>query len=170
MHVSFTTAAAGACAADTIAIGVLEGEQLPGDSPAQVSELLARGEAKHAFKSLALTHAEDRRWLLVGLGSPRELTPERARAAAAAAVERAREIGTRTLCWELPGAPAAALARALVEGTVLADYRFEAFKSNAAKDGEESTKHLDGLLISAAGQRARRMERTWPRLFGRRRS
>jgi leucyl aminopeptidase len=153
MHVSFITQARDFGDADTVAIGVLEGEPLDDDAPAELNELLGSGEAKHAFKSLALAHAEGKRWLLVGLGAPGELTPERARAGAAVAAGRARELGTHVLCWRLPGAPEARIAEALVEGTLLADYRFEEFKSKSAKEGEDAAKQLEGLLVSAAEQR-----------------
>ena len=51
---------------------------------------------------------------------------------------RARELSTRALCWQLPDglaqAIAAAIAAALVQGTILSDYRFEMHKSAAAGD------------------------------------
>jgi leucyl aminopeptidase len=109
------------------------------------------GEARRSFKALAVGHAEGKRWLLVGLGARKDFTPERARVAATAARARALEISTRTLCWELPAGGDAAVAAALVEGTVLSDYAFERFKS--PPDGEdEDPKHLGGLVISGAGE------------------
>jgi leucyl aminopeptidase len=94
---------------------------------------------------LALTHAEGRRWLLVGLGARAELTPERVRVAAAAVTGRARELSTRTLCWLLPEGGDDATAAALVEGTVLADYRFEHFKSAPRPDAPAG---LERLLVA----------------------
>src|ERR1700691_1837687 len=88
--------------ADTIAIGIFDGDGAPPQAPAQVGELLASGEARSSFKSLALTHADGRRWLVVGLGAQDELSAERARVVASVASRRAREISTRTLCWVLP--------------------------------------------------------------------
>ena len=124
--------------ADTIAVGIFDGEGPPPESPAELGELLASGEARRSFKALALTHAEGKRWLLVGLGERSDFTPERARVAAAVASERAREISTRALCWEVPEdtaeASAAAIAAALVEGTILSDYRFDLHKSAAESD------------------------------------
>ena len=69
---------------------------------AEVARLLSSGEARGSFKSLALTHAADARWLLVGLGKRDDFTAERARVAAAVARDRARELSTESLCWELP--------------------------------------------------------------------
>ncbi len=134
-------------AADTVAIGVFEGEQPGAGAPAELAQLLASGEASRAFKKLALAHAQGKRWLLVGLGERARFDHERARVAAATALTRAREIGTRTLCWELPAGGEAATAAALVEGTILGEYRFERHKS--AADAEESPR-LEQLIISAA--------------------
>jgi leucyl aminopeptidase len=156
MHVSSIAQTGDAVDADTIAIGVFEGEDGPREAPAEVMELLDSGEARRSFKSLALAHADGRRWLLVGLGSRAELTPERARVAASVAGARAREVSTRTLSWEVPGdgdaRSVAALAAALVEGTILGDYRFELYKSKAG-DGtadDAPPKHLERLIIAGA--------------------
>jgi leucyl aminopeptidase len=154
MHISSIAQVGDEADADTIAIGVFEDDGAPPDTPPEVAQLLDSGEARRSFKSLALTHADGRRWLVVGLGSRDAFTPERARVAASVAGARAREISTRTLCWELPGgedAPAAAaIAGALVEGTLLGDYRFELHKSKPAGEGTEDDappKHLERLII-----------------------
>jgi leucyl aminopeptidase len=131
--------------ADTVALGLFEDEGAPTGAPAAVAELVASGEARAKPKSLALAHAEGRRWLLVGLGTRAELTPERVRVAAAAATARARELSTRTLCWLLPEGGDGAMAAALVEGTVLADYRFEHFKSALPPDAPA---RLERLLVA----------------------
>jgi leucyl aminopeptidase len=147
--------------ADTVVVGVFEGEgeePLTG-APAQVGELLASGEAQRSFKALALTHADGKRWLTVGLGARKDFTPERARVAAALARERTRELSTRVLCWEVPASgggdddASAAVAGALVEGTILADYSFDLHKSApaGAQNGESKPKHLDGLIVSGGG-------------------
>ena len=153
MEVSTTTQPGASTDADTVAMGVFEGEDLPPEAPAELGELLASGEARRSFKALALTHAAGKRWLLVGLGARAEITPERARVAAAVACERAGEISTRALCWEAPGDSDQALAGALVEGTILRDYRFERHKSAPAegKDSaaEDVPKRLERLIISA---------------------
>jgi leucyl aminopeptidase len=94
MQVSATTKPARGTDSDTVAVGVFEGEELAGEVPAELGELLASGEARSAFKALALSHAEGKRWLLVGLGARADFSPERARVAAAVACERASEIAT----------------------------------------------------------------------------
>jgi leucyl aminopeptidase len=161
VQVSATTQPGRDTDADTVAIGVLDGEELPGDTPAELGELLTSGEARSSFKTLALTHAQGKRWLLVGLGARKDFTPERARVAAAIVRERSRELATRALCWQAPSSAASAqagagdgdaVAAALVQGTVLADYRFERHKS-APADGaasvEQPPKQLERLIVSS---------------------
>jgi leucyl aminopeptidase len=156
MQISAIAQPAGAADADTIAIGVFDGDGAPPEAPAVLGELLDSGEARRSFQSLALAHAEGRRWLLVGLGKREEFTPERARVAASVAGARAREISTRALCWQVPGdgerpQPAAEIATALVEGTILGDYRFDRHKSKpAGADAKDDAppKHLERLIIS----------------------
>ncbi|HLH15470.1 MAG TPA: M17 family peptidase N-terminal domain-containing protein, partial [Solirubrobacteraceae bacterium] len=166
MQISALSQAAGMADADTIAVGLFEGEGAPRQFPSQLAELIDSGEARGSFKALALTHAEGKRWLLVGLGPREQFTAERARAAAAVACARAKELSTRTLAWQIPGEgegqregdgegghdDARAIAAALVEGTVLADYRFERFKSSAGEQdaGEAGRKQLEGVIVAGA--------------------
>src|ERR1700704_6669098 len=133
MRVSATTRACRESDADTIAVAVFEDKE-PGDGlPGEIGELLSSGEARRSFKSLALGHADGRRWLLVGFGARGDLSPERARVAAATARARARELSTRSLCWELPADAGEEVAAALVEGTILGDYCFDRFKTGSAE-------------------------------------
>ncbi len=154
VRVSATTESGENTAADTIAVGLFDdGRPLlasPRELPAQAAELLASGEARGAFRALALAHAEGRRWLLVGLGRRTDFTPERARVVAAIAHERALELATRTLCWEAPAVDDLAVCAALVEGTALADYRFERHKSAPADPGDLTPKHLETMIVSAS--------------------
>src|SRR5271165_6913834 len=110
MQVEPSTRAPHEIDADTVAVAVFEGEGAPAGAPPEVGELISSGEARAAPKALAVTHAGGRRWVVVGLGERGALTPERARVAAAVVAERARELATRTLCWQAPasGEPAAA--------------------------------------------------------------
>jgi leucyl aminopeptidase len=175
VNVSWTADAPEATEADTVVVGLFEGEEPRSDTggrdgrggvPHQLGELLASGEAQRSFKALALTHADGKRWLTVGLGARKDFTPERARVAAALARERARELSARVLCWEVPTAgqgqaegaggvdAGAAVAGALVEGTILADYSFDLHKSAPAggsSDADVKPKHLDGLIVSGGG-------------------
>jgi leucyl aminopeptidase len=131
--------------ADTIVVGVFDGEDVVHDAAGgTLQRLLDRGEARRAFKHLALVHAEDRRWIVVGLGTRAAFDAERARIAAAVVLARARELGTATLCWEVPHDVDDAVVAGLVEGTVLAGYRFERYRYHPEDDGA-----LEALLVSA---------------------
>jgi leucyl aminopeptidase len=150
MDVSATSQPAASSDADTVAIGLFEGEDLPTEAPAELGALLDSGEARGSFKKLALAHSGGKRWLAVGLGARQDLTPERARVAAAAVGDRARELATRTLCWVAPGDGEPAIAGALVEGTVLGDYRFDRYKSapDGEPGGQAEQKQLDRLIVA----------------------
>ena len=161
MEVSATTQPASATDADTIVLGVFDGDQDEAQGPAEVSELLASGEARGSFKSLALAHADGQALAaVVGLGA-RERVHARARACAAAvARDRARELSAEALCWELPAQAGAEVAAALVEGTILADYRFERHKSAPATEADARPKSLGALIVSSRrGPRATRSPR-----------
>jgi leucyl aminopeptidase len=148
MDVSATTQGGASTDADTVAVGIFDGEDAPSELPDAAGQLIAVGEARRTPKALALAHAEGRRWLLVGLGKRKDFTPERARVAAAGAHARALELSTRTLCWQAPSDDLAVCA-ALVEGTALADYRFDSHRSAPPEGEDAAPKHLQGLIISA---------------------
>jgi leucyl aminopeptidase len=156
VNVSWTSHRPEATDADTIAVGVFEGAETPMGAPAAVGELLASGEARRSPKSLALAHADGKRWLIVGLGERDAFTPERARTTAAVVRERAKELSTKVLCWQAPAA-GDDVAAALVEGTVLADYGFDSHKSAAKeeRDAEAKPKRLEGLILTGDGDLAR---------------
>src|ERR1700742_1040431 len=116
VYVETTTAPALTTDADTVVFGVFDAEPVTADEAReQVEALLDSGEAKARFKHLALTHVQGRRLLLVGLGSRDELDPERARVAAALTHRRARELGSKTLCWALPPGADGEIAEGLVQ-------------------------------------------------------
>jgi leucyl aminopeptidase len=147
VHVTTTLSAPHETDADTIAVGVFEGEEVAHDTPsAALSELLARGEAGRERGRIAVVHDAGHRYLLLGLGPREEFTAERARAAAGTAAGRARELRARSLCWEVPHHVGDAIVAALVEGTVLRDYRFDRYKAPA---GNASPRLLDQLILSA---------------------
>jgi leucyl aminopeptidase len=155
MRASATTDAPAATGADTIAIGVFDDEGVAHDlEGAPLAALLERGEARTAFKHLALHHADGRRWLLVGLGARDAFDAERARVAAATALSRARELGARTLCWEVPHHVADDVVSGLVEGTILAGYRFELYKARPVDEPPQ----VDELIVSAHHDVARAVE------------
>jgi leucyl aminopeptidase len=144
VHVEATTDSPLATGADTVAVGVFEGEDVAHDLPGgELGALLTSGEAQRKFKRLASTHADGRRVILVGLGDRDEFDAERARIAAAVAHRRAREIGAATLCWEVPHHVSDEVVEGLVHGTLLHAYRFERYKPG------ENSRHVQRLLLSA---------------------
>ncbi|MGN6190017.1 MAG: leucyl aminopeptidase [Conexibacter sp.] len=145
MRIAATTDTPLETSADTIAVGVFDGEDVAHDvRDGTLQRLLDRGEARRAFKHLAVAHADDRRFVLVGLGAREQFDAERARIAAAAVHARARELGAATLCWEVPHHVDDAVVAGLVEGTVLTAYRFDAYRNHPDEEGA-----LDALLLSA---------------------
>src|ERR687884_1984062 len=120
MRAEATTAAPAETGADTIAIGLFEGEGIAHDLPdGSLQALVDSGEARPGLRKLAVTHADGRRYILAGLGRREEFGAEKARVAAASVVARAKELGTRKLCWELPHHVDDAVAGGFVEGTLL---------------------------------------------------
>jgi leucyl aminopeptidase len=121
--------------ADTLVVGLFEGESLPNG---RLQRLVELGEAKPALKKVAVAHEDapgggQRRVLIVGLGKRDEFDSERARVAAAAAAGRASELGAVSLSWAAPAGDG--VAGAIVEGTLLKLYRFDRFKQPAEDDG-----------------------------------
>ncbi len=144
MNVEATTDSPLATGADTVVVGVFEGEDVAHDlSGGQLAALLQSGEARRELKRLALIHADGKRVILVGLGDRAKFDGERARAVAAVAHRRAREIGTSTLCWEVPHHVSDEVVEGLVHGTLLHAYRFERYKPS------EDSRRVERLLLSA---------------------
>src|SRR5918998_146577 len=103
--------------ADTRVVGLFEGET-PDDDAAR--PLVESGEAKGGLRKLAVAHEDGgRRVVVVGLGKRDEFDHERARVAAGAAAQRARELGAKAVSW---AAPEGAGAPPIVEGTLLGLY------------------------------------------------
>ena len=161
-------------ACDTVAVGLFEGKGIPHDIDGAMQALVDSGEARPSYRHLAVTHAAGKRLIVVGLGSRDALTPERLRIAAASVQERARDLGARRLCWELPHKVGAEHAAALVEGTSLSGYRFDRYRSPSADERPRLQElvvaaHDDhaetvrrALLVSEAVNRARDLQNTPP--------
>jgi leucyl aminopeptidase len=146
MRTTPTTDAPLATGADTIALGVFDGEDIAHDvAEGTLQRLLDAGEARRAFEKLAVTHAEGCRWIVVGLGERERFDAERARVVAALVHARARELGASRLCWEVPHDVADAVVAGLVEGTILHGYRFDRYRNRPEDDGAA----LEELLLSA---------------------
>src|SRR3954447_14261841 len=152
MQVSATTSPPIDTHADTIVVGVFDSKPIAHDTPGgDLQALLDSGEARSTYKHLAVTHAEGKRWIVAGLGDRDRFDAERARVVAARAAERAQELGTHELCWELPHHADDHVAAGFVEGTVLAAYRFDRYKARSAED----TKGIERLCVSDHDDRAK---------------
>lgn len=155
MNATATTAAPKDTDADTVMVGVFEDEGIAHDLEGGVLEaLLDRGEAKRKFRHLAVAHGQDKRWILVGLGARADFDGERARVAAATAYGRAAELGAEVLCWEVPHHVDDRVAGALTEGTLLAAYRFDRYRSKP-----DDAARPERLLVSAHHDVARAVDR-----------
>jgi leucyl aminopeptidase len=140
-----TTALPADTDADTVVLGVLEDEGIAHDVDGVLQGILDAREAKAKHRHLAVAHAGGKRWILVGLGARDALDGERVRVAAASALGRARELGARRLCWEVPHKVGPEIAAAIVEGTLLTAYRYERFKAAPAEERTD----VDALIVSA---------------------
>ena len=155
MRITATTQAPADTGADTIAVGIFEGEGIPHDATTgsaggargePLGALLEAGEAKAKHRHVAVAHAEGRRWVLVGLGDRDAFDGERARSAAAAVHGRAKELSSRVLCWEVPHKVDDSVVEGLVQGSVLSAYRFDRFRG--ARNDEDAA-GVEELVLSA---------------------
>jgi leucyl aminopeptidase len=141
ISVSAITGAPEETSADTRVVGLFEGESPPGGVAGQLVE---SGEAKPGLRKLAVGHEDGKRVVVVGLGKRAEFDAEKARIAAAVVAQRARELGAKALSWTDPDG----VAGALVEGTVMGLYRYDAYKSEKA-EGEKAEGEIASLEIAA---------------------
>ncbi len=157
MKVSVSQNELAAVEAELIAIGLCEGEELPGE----LASARGAADAKGSFKKLATVHPEQpARVLVAGLGKRGDLDAERLRVAAALVAKEAGKLSAASLAWVLPeGADAEALAEGIVIGTILGAYSFDRFKSKDPEDPEPTSLDSLALLgpegIAAAAEDAR---------------
>jgi leucyl aminopeptidase len=121
--------------ADTRVCGLFDGGSL---TDPELQRLVDAGEAKGTLKRICVSHEETpdgnrRRVIIAGLGKQEEFDAEKARIAAAAAATRAKELGAESLSWAAPDRDGAVTG--IVQGTLLALYEFDRFKSS--RDEEE---------------------------------
>jgi leucyl aminopeptidase len=157
MKVSVSQNQVAAVDADLVAVGLCDGEELPGE----LSSARGAADANGGFKKLATIHPEQpTRVLVAGLGKREDLDAERLRVAAALVAKEAGKLGAASLAWALPdGDDADALAEGVVTGTILGAYRFDRFKSNDPDDPEpaalEALTLLGSKSVAAAAEAAR---------------
>ena len=151
MNVRSTTDSPPDTGADTIAVGIFEGERIAHDVDGVLQGLVDSGEARTALRKVAVAHAGGKRYVLAGLGKRDDFDDERARVAAAAVAARAKELGTKALCWEVPHHVE---PRGFVEGTLLAAYEYRAHKSE-----DDDGPRIDELVVSAHHDTSAEVER-----------
>jgi leucyl aminopeptidase len=132
---------------DLLAVLIFEGDELP--EPLAGSP--GSEDLKGGYKKTTLVHpGTPRRALVVGLGNPDDFDPERARVAAAIAARTAVAMDATSLALRGPGGDdATAVATAMVEGAILASYRFDRFKSKG--DEDQDSKSLDEITVLGDG-------------------
>ena len=154
MKVSASQNELAAVDADLVAIGLCEGEELPGE----LASARGAADAKGGFKKLTTIHPEQpTRVLVAGLGKREDLDAERLRVAAALVAKEAGKLSVASLAWALPeGDDAEVLAEGIVTGTILGAYSFDRFKSRDPEDPESTS--LDSLTLLGAGSIAGAIE------------
>ena len=132
--------------ADTVVVGVFEGKGVPHDVPDGALQALV--DVRRGALGVPHAHPRARRGPALDpgrLGDARRRSTPSARGSRRRSRSAARASSARaTLCWELPHKVADAVAGALVEGTLLAAYRYTAFKSEPGED-----RAPEALVVSA---------------------
>jgi leucyl aminopeptidase len=125
MRVELDTRAATESDADLVCVGLFEGEELP----APFDSAPGADDVRSGYRKITVLRPESpERALVVGLGKREEFDPERARVAAALAIREAGRLDATSVSWVVPAEPAGRIATALVEGSVLASYRFDRYR------------------------------------------
>jgi leucyl aminopeptidase len=146
--------------ADVQVVGHFDGDELP----TALASVPGAGDVRASFKRLTMLRPDgSHRFLVAGLGARDELDRERLRVAAALAAKQAGRLGAAAIAWEPPtggGVDAAGAAAAIVEGTVLAGYRFDRFRSSDPEEGPASVERLvlagvDAESVGAEAEAAR---------------
>jgi leucyl aminopeptidase len=134
---------------DFLAVLVFEGDDLP----EPLAGAPGSDDVKSSYKKAALVHpGTPRRALVVGLGGRDDFVPERARVAAAIAARTAGSMDASSLALKGPeNEDPAAVASAMVEGAILASYRFDRFKSEEDEEDGDSKGLAEITLIAAGG-------------------
>jgi leucyl aminopeptidase len=152
MRASFRQGAPADTDADTLCLGLFEGDDAPAALDralgGRLAPLIESGEAKGSFKKVAVLHPDadqgPARAIAVGLGKRAEFTPERARVAGAVGSARAGDAGAKKLAWAVPeGVDQATTGRALAEGTLLGAYRFDRYKSDRDENGSQGPDEVE---------------------------
>lgn len=115
-----------------------------------ISGLISDGELRGELNQVSVLHTYGRiptkKVVVVGVGKPSELSPDRLRQAAGTSLKKAREIGAKNVSAPLPevrleGAGDGDLSQVFVEGAILGLYRFGKYKE------EVEERNVDELTI-----------------------
>jgi leucyl aminopeptidase len=132
---------------DLVALALAEGDELP----EAIRDAPGAAEARPGFKKLALVYPErPARVLIAGAGAPDDVDLERLRVLAALVAKRAGALEAKSLAWTVGDDPdAAERAAALVEGTILAGYRFDRYR---ARDDDDPPPRLERLVLATGAE------------------
>ena len=154
---------------DLVAVCLSEGADLP----AELADRPGAGDAKGGYRKSALLYGESpERVLVIGIGGTEDFEPERARVAGAIAAKRATSLQARSLSLALPGTgDQAANAAAMVEGAILATFKFDRFRKPDEDDPEPKLERITVLgpdsigdavsvarIVAEAANRARNLQ------------
>ncbi len=163
MQLEVRSAGVGDLDADVVAVALIDGEGLP----PELAGAPGAGDARAGYRKLAVLHpARPGRVLVVGVGKRADLTDERLRVAAALAAKRAATFEAKSIAWVVPDGTDGA---ALVEGTVLATYRFDRYRKDdsqtarierivLATDSDSGEAAEVALVTAQAANRARTLQ------------
>ncbi|HYU16536.1 MAG TPA: leucyl aminopeptidase [Candidatus Acidoferrum sp.] len=151
MRVEVTDTPLAEVESDLIAVMLFEGEDLP----EPLAGAPGAEDAKGSYRKTALLYPErPGRVLVVGLGDRDDFELERARVAAAIAAKQASSLEAGSLALVPPSTrDGDAVAAALIEGAILASYRFDRFKTKTEDDEDDGNRtRLESIsLVDGAG-------------------
>ncbi|MDT8901379.1 leucyl aminopeptidase [Anaeroselena agilis] len=143
MQVEVVTGSITEIVCDTLIVSIFEGVSLPGGAAGavdtalngQIASLIRGKQGAGKYGSSAVLHICSgigaKQVVLLGLGKQEEFTLDRLRGVAGTAIRAAQKLEARTVATVIHGAgfdPQAAV-QALVEGTLLGNYRFRRYKT-----------------------------------------
>jgi leucyl aminopeptidase len=127
---------------DLLVVGIFEGENLP----EPLTDAAGSGDARGAYRKTAMVYpSKPARALAVGLGKREDFEPEKARVAAALGAKRATALQAGSVALAVPEAgEGEAVAAALVEGAILASFKFDRYRK---PDEDDPKPRLEKLTI-----------------------
>ena len=125
---------------DLLVVGLFDG----GDLPDPLIGAPGAADARGGYRKAAMLYpGKPQRALAIGLGKPEEFEAERARVAAALAAKRATSLQAASLTLAVPDSEdPEAIAAALVEGVILASFRFDRFRKPDEDDPQPKLERL----------------------------